>query len=178
MIKHSGKLILSLVLSIGAGLGAYAASAVSSQMHALEQQEKTDLQNLSQQIADLKDKHQQEIAPPQQQLDSINGTFQSAMKQLKDQYADTRSHDDDELAALMDRIKPGYLSFYNEKKSSLANVNSREDQSIQGLRQQEDNELQGIREKYAAQRKSLQQESTSQRQAINSKFETEVKGLK
>ncbi len=180
MLKHAGSLALSLVLSVGVGTLAYAADngAVSSQIHALEQQEKADLQNLIQQIADLKATHQGDTAPLQQRLDSLDGAFQSAMKQLHDQYNETRTRDDDQRAALMDRIKPGFLALYNQKKASLANVTSKEEQALQGLRQQEDAELQSIREKYDAERKSQQQESASQRQAINSQFDAAVKELK
>jgi hypothetical protein len=155
-----------------------AAGNVSDSVRALDQQEKVALQSLSQQMADLKEKHQAETAPLQQQLASFNAAFEGAMKQLRDQYDDTRNRDGDERAALMDRIKPGYLALYNEKKASLANVNSQEEQSMQSLRQQEDAELQSVREKYDAQRKSLQQESSAQRQTINSQFEAAVKALK
>jgi len=41
------------------------------------------------------------------------------MKQLRQQYEDTRTQDEDHKAALMDQIKPGYLALYNEKKASL-----------------------------------------------------------
>jgi hypothetical protein len=201
-MKHFGNLIISLFLSIGVGTLAEAtakaagpdpepqsatlatnvstsgSSAVSSQLHALEQQEKTDLQSLTQQMTDLKERHQAETTPVQQQLASFNGEFESAMKQLRTQYEDTRNQDDEARAALMDRIKPGYLALYNEKKASLANVNSQEEQSIQSLRQQEDAELQSIREKYDSQRKNLQQESAAQRKAIDSQFDSAVKGLK
>jgi hypothetical protein len=188
-MKHFGGVIVSLVLFLGAGTLRAAAdaagqkinsdsSAVTSQLHALDQQERTTLQDLSQQMANLKEKHQSDTAPPQQQLASFNTEFETAMNQLRAQYNDTRTQDDDARAALMDRLKPGYLALYNEKKSSLANVNSQEEQSIQSLRQQEDAELQSIREKYDAQRKSLQQESGAQRQAINAQFDTSVKALK
>jgi hypothetical protein len=153
-------------------------SAVTSQLHALDQQEKTALQALSQQMTNLKEKHQADATPLQQQLVSFNTEFETAMYQLRARYNDTRSQDDDARAALMDRLKPGYLSLHNEKKSSLANVNGQEEQSIQSLRQQEDAELQSIREKYDAQRKSLQQESGALRQTINSQFDTAVKALK
>jgi hypothetical protein len=202
MMKNFCSLMLSLVLSIWAGIPAAAAekgagqkitpqsatpaintsnsasSGAWSQMRALDQQEKLDLQNLSQQMADLKERNQRDTAPLQQQMGSLNAAFQSAMKQLRDQYDETRNRDDDERAALMDRIRPGYLSFYNQKKGSLASVNGREDDALQSLHQQEEVELQSIREKYDAQRKSLQQESAAQRQAINSQFDTEVKRLK
>jgi hypothetical protein len=199
MMKHFGSLMLSLVLSIGAGKLADAAengggqkaeptpvstasnsasSAVTSQLRALGDQEKVDLQNLNQQMADLKEGHQRDTAPLQQQLASFNDAFQSAMKQLHDQYEDTRNRDGDERAALMDRIKPGYLALYNEKKGSLASANSREDEASQGLRKQEDVELRSIREKYDAQRASLKQESAAQRQTINSQFEAAVQGLR
>jgi hypothetical protein len=177
MNKHFAYLMLSLFLATG--VWTYAAdNAVTSQIHALEQQKKTDLQNLTQQVADLKARHQSETAPHQQQLDSLNSAFQTAMKQLHDQYDETRNHDDDELAALMDRIKPGYLALYNEKKQSLASAHGQEDQAIQGLRQQEDTELQSIREKYDAQLKSLRQDESAKRQAIVSQFDTAVKALK
>ncbi len=153
-------------------------SAVSSQLHALDQQEKTDLQSLNQQITGLKEKHQADTTPVQQELASFNTEFETAMNQLRTRYNETRNQDDDARAALMDRLKPGYLSLYNEKRSSLANVNSQEEQSNTSLRQQEDAELQSIRDKYDAQRKSLQQESAAQRQTINSQFDAAVRALK
>jgi hypothetical protein len=196
-MQHVGNLILSLIVSIGVaaaqnGAGQKTApwatpvssasnsatSAASSQLHALDLQEKTALQSLNQQITDLKERHQAETTPLQQQLASFNSAFDGEMKQLRAQYDDTRNQDDDARAALMDRIKPGYLALYNEKKASLASVNSQEDQSIQSLRQQEDAQLQSIREQYDAQRKSLQQQSAAQRQVIDSQFDTAVQGLK
>jgi hypothetical protein len=177
-MKHR-VLMLALVLSLGVGVLADSASTtVFSQVRALEQQEKTALQDLSRQMADLKDRHQAETSPLQQQLVSFNAAFEGAMKQLRDQYDGTRNRDDDERAALMDRIKPGYLALYGGKKQSLATVNSQEDQAAQSLRQQEDAELQGIRDKYDAQRKNLQQQSAAQRQSIESQFDAEVKALK
>jgi hypothetical protein len=69
MSKHFGNLILGLIVFVGAANCAEpAVSAATSKMHALEQQKKADLQNLNQQMADLKEKHQSEIAPLQQQL--------------------------------------------------------------------------------------------------------------
>ena len=175
-MKQFGTLIISLILSVGVAISAN--SAISSQIRALEQQGKIDLQSLNQQMADLKQKHQSETTPLQQQMASFNNAFDSAMKQLHSEYDDTRNRDNDERAALMDRIKPGYLALYNDKKASLASVNTREDEAGQSLRQQEEAELQSIREKYDAQRKSLQQESAAQRQAIDSQFDAAVKGLK
>jgi hypothetical protein len=128
-------------------------------------------------MADLKAAHQSETMPLQQQLASLNETFQNAMQQLHQQYDDTRGRDDDELASLMDRIKPGYLALYNQKKESVASVNSKEEEAVLSLRKQEDSELQSIREKYDAQRASLQQDSAAQRQAIKSQFQTAVKEL-
>src|SRR5579862_4555373 len=107
MTKNFGRL-LSLVFSLGVGVLAAqktasesAGSAAMSQARAVEQQEKSALQGLSQQMADLKERHQNETAPLQQQLASLNTAFEAAMKQLRDQYDDTRQHDDDERAALM-----------------------------------------------------------------------------
>ena len=100
------------------------------------------------------------------------------MKQLRIQYDDLRNQDNEELAGLMDRIKPGYLALYNGKKASLATVRSQEEQSIQRLRQQEEAELQTIREKYDAQRKSLQQDAAAKRQVIDGQFDAAVKLLK
>src|SRR5580700_1447665 len=60
-MKQFGTLIVILAVSVGVGISAN--SAISSQILALEQQEKLDLQSLNQQMADLKQKHQSETAP-------------------------------------------------------------------------------------------------------------------
>ena len=173
-MKHFGILTVSLVLSVGVGAG----QKIEPQLRALDQQEKTNLQSLNQQMADLKEKHLAETTPLQQQLASLNSAFDSAMKQLRDQYDATRNQDNQERATLMDRIKPGYLALYNDKQQSLANVNGQEEQSAQSLRQQEDAELASIREKYEAQIKGVRQEATAQRQTIDNQFDTAVKALK
>ena len=49
MMKHFGILIVSLVLSVSVGAG----QKIEPQLHALDQQEKANLQSLNQQMADL-----------------------------------------------------------------------------------------------------------------------------
>lgn len=178
-MKFLGKPIFRLALFIGVAILAVAAeNAAMSQLHALDQQEKTDLQNLNQQMMDLKAKHQADTTPLEQQLASLNSAFDSGMKQFREQYDETRARDGEERAMIMDRIKPGYLALYNEKKMSLASVNSQEEQSVQGLRQQEDAELQSVRDRYNAEIKNSQQQASVQRQAIDGQFDAAVKGLK
>ena len=67
MHRPAGRIIFwSLFVSLGAAPLVYSAgNAVLSQIHALEQQEKAQLDNINQQMAELKQKHQSEIAPLQ-----------------------------------------------------------------------------------------------------------------
>jgi len=153
-------------------------NAVMSQVRALDQKEKTDLQNLSRQMTDLRQMHQNDVAPLDQQLSSLNAGFQSAMKSLQDQYETTHHQFGEQRAMLLNLIKPGYLALYQQEQQSLANLKSEEDQAAQSLRQQEDSELQAVREKYDAQRKDQQQQYAAQRRSIDSQFEADVKASK
>jgi hypothetical protein len=178
-MKSFGKPTFRLALFIGVAiLAAAAENAAMLQLHALDQQEKTDLQNLNEQMEDLKAKHQTDTTQLQQQLASFNSAYDSTMKQLREQYDETRNRDGEERATIMDRIKPGYLALYNQRRASTAGVNGQEEQSVQSLRRQEDAELQSIRDRYNAEIKNSQQQATGQRQAIDSQFDAAVKGLK
>ncbi len=149
-------------------------SALWSQVHALEGQEKSALQSLQQQMSDLRNKHQADSS----QCSSLGPTFQTAMQSLQAQYDSSRSGFEDQKANLMDQIKPGYLASYNQEKQTLAGTKTQEDQSIKGLHDQEESELQAVRQKYDAQRKTLQQQYSTQRQQIEAQFKSQTQGLK
>jgi Spy/CpxP family protein refolding chaperone len=148
------------------------------QVRSLEEKQKSDLGAINQQIADLRARHESTVRPLQQQLESLNTSYKNDLKALEDKREQVRRQDEQQVASIMDQIKPGYMSLSMPWLQSVTESKMQEDQALDQLRRQEESELQAVRERFAAQSKALREQYQSQRSAARKQFDDRVKALK
>jgi hypothetical protein len=127
------------------------------QVHALDQERATLIESILQQVRDLQHQHAKDVA----RWTSIREEQKAKMKELQMNLHTTAISFDDRKASLMDRINPGSLEEYRQKKQKQLALRNKYEKTLNDLRQKEIFAVNSVHEKYRQERQHLRHQLDS-----------------